>query len=210
MISVPRVTKGEFYPVYVEEWIDLFIGAFMGAVSPLLNAKNSTCGHSLAGLATQLAGLSSWFDKKVSTVALGLTFSIFNLMYIVLSMYTTVSKCQSEAQFYNGIKKLDLLHAANAASQDKPKPSTDILNLHARLQAAAEAPKPDYSLMDPKYMNPGAGDYIYLVVLVFNLLLASYGVYTTITSSYYWYNFGRNVVGSCVLIYIAIDLAINW
>jgi hypothetical protein len=40
--------------------------------------------------------------------------------------------------------------------------------------------------------------------------IGSYGIYTSIITSYYWFPLGKNVASVSAIIYVIVDLGVNW
>ena len=64
--------------------------------------------------------------------------------------------------------------------------------------------------MDPAYIEPVFGDYSFLAMQCLAIVTGGYHVYTSMTSSYYWFNFGRNITIVFTAIANVAMIAFDW
>ena len=98
MLEFPRVTAGEFYPTYAEEWIDVIVGLLFGMENGLIYTDNR-CQRSMFKFSTNVIGTYTTFDSAFPTTVVPLIFKILSYLTTAFLGYTVYATCSLEAEY---------------------------------------------------------------------------------------------------------------
>jgi len=98
MLEFPRVTAGENYPAYAEEWVDVFVGLLFGMENGLIYTDNK-CQRTMFKFATNIIGIYTTFDTAFPTTALPLIFRILSYLITGFLGYSVYTTCSLEAEY---------------------------------------------------------------------------------------------------------------
>jgi hypothetical protein len=126
---------------------------------------------------------------------------------IAINLYTAYGVCSREFQYNTLLAQWkENLAEGEATAEVEPDIAVDVFNL----QAETDEPEEPSDSYDELYTEAEFMDYFFVAMQCINIGLSGYGLYTTITGSYYWFTFGRNISVLGTAIYNVVMIFLDW
>ena len=216
------------YPAFAEEWVDLVVGALFGLNNGFL-FDQKRCQRFMFSFTGDLADLYMSFDMAFPTTALPIIMRVFAYTVVAVKLYTATMVCMQETMYQHVFRA----YMGDEIEDSEDHEMTDMAegeSLLTKLRQSEDETavedgdaahheeddsklydwEKDHSDHDPAYIDPDFSEYMWFTMQCLALAVNSYGLYSNMASSYYWFKFGKNVTTVFTATSHIIQIAFDW